>query len=355
MRLRRAVAAGLVLASSLAPAAAAPASAVGAEDGEPRVQCRISDDRLVEISGMTWSRRHPGVYWVHNDSGGGPYLYAIDGETCRTRARIRIEGIGARDIEAVATGVDPAGRQVLWVGDIGDNIDGWPSVRLVAVREPARLVDQSVGSTTYRFTYPDGSDDAESIIADPSSPKVWVVSKALAAGTVYRVPLSTSRVTTAVRVADVGGLRSDAAMSPDGTRFVIRGYLRADLYAAPVSRASLADPEPVTLPLQRQGEAITFTRDGGALLVAGESEREVWRVPLPGPVPSSPGPSPSVSTPSPGSGSAAATSSPAGGASSPAAAPAGGSTGVPWRAGLAALAVAAAVCVAVLASRRLRR
>ena len=41
--------------------------------------CRFDDDRLVEISGITWSRRHPGTYWVHNDSGGGPYLYAIDG------------------------------------------------------------------------------------------------------------------------------------------------------------------------------------------------------------------------------------------------------------------------------------
>lgn len=354
MRWRRAAAAVLVVAASpVVPvgggAAYAGTPALVGADEAPAVVCRIRDDRLIEISGMTWSRRHPGIYWVHNDSGGGPYLYAVDGTTCRTRARIRVEGIGARDIEAIATGVDPAGRPVLWVGDIGDNNASWPSVRLIAVREPERLVDQSVGSTTYRFTYPDGGNDAESIIADPDEAKVWVVSKALALGTVYRVPLSTSRVTTAVRVADVRGLRSDAAMSPDGTRYVIRGYLGADLYAAPVSRRSIADPTPVALPLQRQGEAITFTRDGTALLVAGESEREVWRVALP----ASPGPTPTPSPTASPSGSPASTSAPP---ASSAPVPPGTATGpAPWRLGLAGVAVLAAAGVAVVASRRLRR
>ncbi|HET7901385.1 MAG TPA: hypothetical protein VFL59_09370, partial [Candidatus Nanopelagicales bacterium] len=118
-----------------------------AADG-PHVLCRFSDPRLVEISGITWSRRHPGVYWVHNDSGGGPYLYAVDGTTCRTLARIRVGGIGARDLEAVATDTDPRGRPVIWLGDIGDNRDSWPSVRLHAVVEPGRLVDQQVTATT---------------------------------------------------------------------------------------------------------------------------------------------------------------------------------------------------------------
>jgi hypothetical protein len=339
---RRAAAALALLAGAALGLVGAPGAQ--AADGQ-RVVCRFSDDRLVEISGITWSRRHPGTYWVLNDSGGGPYLYAVDGTTCRTQARIRVAGVDARDLEAIATGVDPEGRPVLWVGDIGDNRDSWPSVSLHAVREPARLVDQEVGSTAYAFTYPDGGTNAESLIADPDRARLWVVTKGLAGGEVFRVPLSTSRVTTAVRVAgDVGGLTTDAAMAPDGARFVIRDYLRAQLYDAPVSAASLSRPTRVALPFQELGEAVTFTRDGKALLVASEGERELWRVELPA------GQTPSASASPSGSASSAAPQP-----SPTSTAPSGTSSGTePWKLGLAALAVVAAGVAGVTAARRLR-
>ncbi len=348
MRQPAAVRLGAVLAivAALPTLLLGTAAAAVAVDDAPRVVCRFDDQRLVEVSGITWSRRHPGFYWVHNDSGGGPYLYAIDGRTCRTVARVRVSGIGARDLEAIATGVDPAGRPVLWVGDIGDNRASWPSVRLIAVPEPARLIDQEVSATTYRFTYPDGGNDAESIIADPESARVWVVSKAIARGSVYRVPLSASRVTTAVPIADVGGLSTDAAMSPDGRRFVIRDYLRAQIYDAPVTAASLARPTRLDLPAQRQGESITFTADSSALLVASEGEREVWLVPLP----ASGGPTPSV----PGSATASPAESPV--AADPVAAdPVASTSGARgWRLGLAALALLTAAAAGVVAARRFR-
>jgi hypothetical protein len=343
VRLRRTAAALALVVPSVALGTVTAPAATAADDRQ--VVCRVDDDRLVEISGITWSRRHPGTYWMLNDSGGGPYLYAVDGATCRTQARIRIAGIGARDLEALATGVDPDGRPVLWVGDIGDNLDSWPSVRLHAVREPARLVDQEVGSTTYEFTFPDGGTNAESILADPERARVWVVTKGLASGDVWRVPLSTGRVTTAVRVGDAGGLTTDAAMSPDGTRFVIRDYLRAQLYAAPVSAAALENPTRISLPLQQLGEAVTFTADGTALLVASERERELWRVALPAPATPEPSASPS-STASPG-----ATAEPSPPATE---APAAGGGTSPWKLGLAGLAVAAAVGVGIVAARRLR-
>ena len=153
--LRAAIAALLVAVAAVG----VPIAARGADAGEAHVVCRFSDPRLVEISGITWSRAHPGVYWVHNDSGRGPYLYAVDGRTCKTLARIRVANIGARDLEAIATGTDPRGQSVLWLGDIGDNRDSWPSVRLHAIVEPQRLVDQQVLATTYRFTYGDIPND----------------------------------------------------------------------------------------------------------------------------------------------------------------------------------------------------
>ena len=270
----------LALGAALAPlstAATAPA-------GDAEVVCRFDDDRLTEISGITWSRAHAGVYWLHNDSGGGPYLYAVDGSSCATLARIRVTGIEARDLEALGTGVDPDGRPVLWLGDIGDNADSWPDVRLHAVPEPADLVDQRVAATTYRFTYPIRPLDAEALLASPDSPEVWVVTKQLARGAVWSVPLQ--RRGTAIAegpLATVGGLVTDAAFSPDGTRFVLRDYLGARLFDAPPPSASVRGGQRVALPVQPQGEAITFTADGEALLVASEDDTALWRVALPAP------------------------------------------------------------------------
>ncbi len=246
---------------------------------------------------------------------------------------------------------------MLWLGDIGDNSDSWPSVRLHAIVEPEELVDQEVLSTTYRFIYEDGSHNAEAILADPSAAQVWVVTKQLATGGVWSVPLSTTAPAVATRVADVGGLVTDAAMSPDGTRYVIRDYLRAYLYGSPVSADSLAAETRIELPVQAQGEAITFTADGSALLVASERETALWRVPL----------SPSTSVPSPSSSPSSSAGSDPGGSATPSATTSagddasasgtgssGGAGTDPWKLVLAGLAVVAAAVVGVAASRRLR-
>ncbi len=307
---------------------------------DPQVICRISDSRLEEISGITWSAKHDDVWWVHADSGNGPYIYALDGRTCDVLARVRIANIGSRDLEAIGTGVDPQGRKVLWLADIGDNNDVWPEVRLHAILEPSRLVDQQVRATTYRFTYPDQPHNAEAIIVSPTSAEVWVVTKQLARGAVYRVPLSSSGVATAKRVAQVGGLVTDAAMSPDGSRYVIRDYFAATLHAAPVSADSIAAGTPLKLPDQPQGEAVSFTRDGSALVVASERDDRLLRVPIEETV--SPTPSGSTSSVEPSTS-----------ATSPPDAPGDDGPGV-LRIGLAVLAVLLAGVGVVVASRHLR-
>lgn len=319
-------------------------TSVGPARADVRPVCRFSDPRLTEISGITWSWSHAGVWWVHNDSGGGPYVYAVDGATCRTLARIRVAGIGARDLEAVGTGVDPRGRKVLWLADIGDNVDGWRSVRLHAIVEPRSLVDQTVRATTYRFTYADGPHNAEAILVSPTRAEVYVITKQLARGGLYRVPLQGSGVAVAQRIADVRGLVTDAAMSPDGTGYVVRDYLGATIHPAPVGAATIAAGSALDVPDEPQGEAISFTRDGTSLVVA--SERDVRLLPV------------SLSSPTPTATSSAqptaTASDPAPATSSPAAPAADGSTPTVLRLVAFALLVVAAAAVAVWAARRFR-
>lgn len=269
----RGIVLGLVLA--LMPLVAAPGNAV---EGVA-VQCRFSDSRFTEISGMTYSQRHADVLYLHNDSSGGPLVFAVDARTCRTLATLTISGIEARDLEAIGSGRDARGRPVLWVADIGDNRDSWPEVRLHRVREPRRLVDQTLRATTYRFTYPDRPHNAEAIMTDPASERVWVVTKQSARGRLYELPaLRRDRVVVARPVEDAGAFVTDASISPDGSRFVIRDYVDAEV------RTGLppgSDPRTVYLPIQLQGEAVTWTPDGAALLVASERDARLLRVEVP--------------------------------------------------------------------------
>lgn len=256
-------------------ASAAPATA---DDGVTEV-CRFSDKRFDEISGMTYSQRHPGVLYLHNDSSGGPRIYAVDARTCRTIATLTIAGAEARDFEAIGSGRDAKGRPVLWVGDIGDNLDSWRDVRLLRVREPKVLRDRTVKARTFRFTYEDRPHNAEALLTDPRSSRVWVVTKQSARGSLYALPtpMRTDRVNIARRVRAEGAFVTDGAISPDGSQYVLRDYVDAEVFAGlPPGRSRGT----VYLPLQFQGEAVTWTTDGTALLVAGERDSRLLRVPI---------------------------------------------------------------------------
>src|SRR5207248_3297632 len=86
----------------------------------PRLLAKLADARITESSGLAASRTTPGVLWTHNDSGDGPYLFAIDRKG-NTLARYRVpkaDNVDWEDI-AIATGAD--GKPILYIGDIGDN------------------------------------------------------------------------------------------------------------------------------------------------------------------------------------------------------------------------------------------
>ena len=286
----------VVLGGGPSIAFAGSGSQAAADDGA-RIVCRWTDSRLDEVSGIALSAVHPGIAWVHNDSGGGPYLYALDTSTCVVRARVRISNIGARDIEGIASGADARGRHVLWVGDVGDNQDSWPSVRIHAVVEPTALRDQSVPARTYRFTYRGGPLNAETVLAMPNAPRLWVATKQLAQGGIYplREPPATATVAQLSRISTTSGLVTDGAISPSGSKYVLRDYLWAYVFdGVPPGRQITR----ITLPVQLQGEAITWTADGRAFLTAGERDTALWYVPLPPEAQDSgtPSSSPSITT-----------------------------------------------------------
>lgn len=246
-----------------------------------RVMCRVSSSSLREISGMVSSVRHPGIVWVHNDSGDSARIFAMDVNTCAVRATVRLSGITAQDFEGMSMGRTASGAPEIWVGDIGDNARARSSIVLHRFPEPASLTDQAVAVSSVRVTWSDGARDCESLMVEPvPNGRVFLVAKDSAGG-VYRLQgdfRATGAATTGSRLFTTRSAASDAAISPDGTRTVIRFYNSAML----LTGVPGTSPRTISLPSQPQGEAITFTPDGTHVYIASEGTADLVRVPVSG-------------------------------------------------------------------------
>ena len=292
-----------------APAALAALPVAVLVAAAPQVLLRLQDPRITESSALVLSADGERLYTA-NDSGDTARVFAVDLEG-RTRDVVELRGVEAVDVEDAALG--PGGSLV--VADVGDNDAVREQVQLLTLPDPARgEVDRRV------LTYEDGPQDAEALLVHPRTGQTLVVSKGLFGSTAYEVP---DRGRTMRRV---GGFRpqqtgtpggpepvaaarllvTGGAVSPGGDRLVLRTYTDAYVFAVPgddLAAALRAVPEVVPLPATEQGEAVTWTRDGTALLTSSEGERApVHRVPV-GPAAAAAGPTPT----SPATGPATAT------------------------------------------------
>jgi hypothetical protein len=254
-------------AGAATPGAAPPGAVHGAKTPD---SFRIKDPRITESSGLAASRRHKGIYWTHNDSDDGPYVYAVDSATGKTVATVTMQGLNPRDVEAVSVG--PDGN--VYVGDIGDNLGGgWSEVWIYRFAEPERLRDATVTATRFTVRYADGPRDAESLMVHPKTGRVYIASKSEKNGAVYAGPeqLSPSGVNTFRRIARTEVTATDGAFSPDGTRLVLRSYSGGEMFSWRDGQAKALDT-PVTVPFTGQGESVTFTLDGRTLMCGAEGK-----------------------------------------------------------------------------------
>ncbi|MEU5809817.1 WD40 repeat domain-containing protein [Streptomyces sp. NPDC047718] len=260
------VAAAVVLALAPSGAAAAPTPTPAAAP----TGFTLADPRIKESSGLAASRSHPGVYWTHNDSDDGPYVYAVDSATGRTVARLTLTGIGRpRDVEAISVG--PDGK--VYVGDVGDNRNGtWDHVWIYRFPEPKQLADATVEAEQFTVQYADGPRNAEALMVHPVTGRVYIASKSEDKGGLYEGPerLTGSGTNVFRRVADVPWV-TDGAFSPDGNRLTLRGYFFARTFPWKDGRPE-GEGERVDAPWQGQAESVTYSPDGSTLLFGAEGE-----------------------------------------------------------------------------------
>ncbi|GAA2436097.1 WD40 repeat domain-containing protein [Actinomadura vinacea] len=265
-----------------------------ADDGKDSFT--VSDPRITESSGLATSRRHPGITYTHNDSGAVAQIFAL-GPDGSTKAVLTLGGAGARDWEAMAVGRDGQGRPAIYVADIGDNMGGaWPYVTVYRIPEPEQLRTRTLRATAFRFTYEDGPRNAEALMINPRTNRLYVVSKLFNGAAIYEAPakLSTGSRNRLRRIADAPGLVTDAAFAPDGRTCTIRTYFGARVYDVDGNGRPGRSLTSVGLPSQEQGESVTYSADGRYLLSGSEgANQKVHRVRLPkSALPPSPSPAP---------------------------------------------------------------
>jgi hypothetical protein len=266
----------------------APATAGGGWAPAERVG-HLRDPYLDEVSGLAASRRQPGLLWAVEDGGNSTLVYGLrlGGHVAKVVGGTAIAGV---DVEEIASGPGPSGP-ALYVADIGDNGLARDELAVYRVREPAAGGSTAGGlgaAERLAFRYPDGPHDAEAILVDPRSGRLFVITKSLRGARLYALPAGArAGVVTLVRLpapalADVA-LVTGASVTPGGDRVVVRTYLSAYEFVRPAGRplqaAFRAQPARIALPLERQGEAIAYTAGGRALVTTSEGAgAPIWRI-----------------------------------------------------------------------------
>jgi hypothetical protein len=125
---------------------------------------RFDAEAIPEASGIVKSRRFPGIFWVHNDSGNPPLLFAVrsDGRIVR-RFRLAVPNLDWEDIT-----IDDQGH--LYLGDIGNN-GGVLTVRVIYridEPDPSSAADRPLtASATVLYALPRSNRfDAEGLVYD---------------------------------------------------------------------------------------------------------------------------------------------------------------------------------------------
>jgi hypothetical protein len=233
-----------------------------------------------ETSGLAQSRRDPDLFWTHNDAGNASVLFGI-GSDGTIRQRVTIQGAELEDWEDIEAGPCASGT-CLYLADIGDNDAEREHIVVYRIPEPAADATTADASIALRARYPDGAQDAESLIVSAEG-DIYLVTKGRTGPIrLYKFPTTeSSEVVTLALVKQLLDEPEDnqdrvtsATLSSDGRHVGIRSYANLYLYeAASLFGSGAAEPQVIDLAPagQENGEALVVG-DGGVVWVTSEAD-----------------------------------------------------------------------------------
>jgi hypothetical protein len=229
-----------VAATAVEPALQVPQPTLGAPITLQRVGF-IDFGPIDESSGLAASRRWPGIYWTHNDSGDCARIFAVTAQGQVVGPEWRQEGTYAgvqvpnalnHDWEDIACSPDGT----LYIADTGNNANSRRDLGVYILPEPDPRVQAKARSTGFiPFVFPDQKAfppeernfDCEALFYADGT--LWVLSKHRSdtRTKLYRFPALTPGVSQTLELIDsfeIGGMVTGADCSDDGRKLAVLTY-----------------------------------------------------------------------------------------------------------------------------------
>ncbi len=252
----------------------------------------IPEAKLDELSGLTRSNVHQGIYWAHNDGAKPAEIYAINAQS-QTKAIFSLETIRNIDWEDI-TSFRFEGKNYLAIADTGDNGGLRKDLFIHIFEEPTQLAENGkiTAIRTIQFQWPDGARDTESLVADEKRQQFYLISKKRVPAEVFALPFNAKNGAAPKRISvleniaqpeektmnnkgDFGRYRSQitgADISPDGQWLAVLNYQQVIFFNLSAKKIpkQLKPLQSITLPWLPQSEGIAFSADGNSLFIGSE-------------------------------------------------------------------------------------
>jgi hypothetical protein len=249
----------------------------------------------LELSGIVKSRSNKNVFWVHNDSGDQPRVFAIDstGNFYRSDRYKNQEGItiaGATNVDWEDITMDNKGNLV--IADIGNNGNDRKDLVLYVVPEPSPVAS----NTTFlkkifikypdQKSFPDASDfnyDSEAIFFANNHFYLLSKDRSDTFTKLYRLDQEKSEevnVLTFIDKFNIEGKVTAADASEDGNRIAVITYTAIWIFERSTPSSGYFNGHIWWLPVKApQIESVCF-KDSKTLWLLDEVTAAVYEVPL---------------------------------------------------------------------------
>jgi hypothetical protein len=249
---------------------------------------KVRPKQLVEISGLAASRRNPGVLWLHNDGDAG-LLFALD-TTGRLVALVKCPA-EVEDVEDIALGPGPeAGVDYIYLGDIGDNDQRRRAIRVVRFAEPklsGKRGEQPIvdAADVFDLVYPNGPLDAETLLVDPLTGDLFVVTKERRRARLFTVSAGRLKPGGEIPLTPLGRVDAEEVsagdISADGRRIVLRRETRGWLWNRDAGEGLAAALQRTRREIEvrgkrqrNNGEAMAFAPSGDRYFTVSEGKKQ---------------------------------------------------------------------------------
>lgn len=262
---------------------------------KPEIVGAIKTEEITESSGVVASRCQTNVFWTHNDSGDGAFVFAFDSAGEKLGVW-QVKNAKNKDWEDLATIKNQNGECFLYIGDIGDNERKRSELIVYLVKEPTVTDADKTSSRknplstepadAISIQYPDARYDAETLLVHPQSGDIYILTKRLReAASIYKLSknYSLSKTNQLEKIADFtvpavpNGFLTGGDISSDGKRVIICDYFSAYEIVLPEKAKNFDDiwrekPLIVELGEREQGEAVCYSADGAAIYATSENK-----------------------------------------------------------------------------------